>query len=357
MQRLKHGLKKGLRRTLVGLNGLGLGWLLRRLGFAKGAGIVMTHCVGYVPETDYLPPDMKTSTEKIEAMLKALSRRGMRCVTVREVVEALDRGEDAKDLLAFTMDDGYRDNFTEAMPLLKRYGASGTVFVESRAVDERSVSWMHRYFLVCRVKDERWFAEEYARRTRDEPTKEKLLAALEGGSSHGALYDLKRVLKYDADREDRERTSREILEAAGRSEDELSRAYLEWAEIEEMDEAGIEFGAHTIHHEILSRLDEDEKRREIAESTRILREHVKAPVTTFAYPFGRPWDYDDGCFEILREVGYRCSCAAIDGTNDPETDRWQLRRLPLNDDIPLADILAEIDGTLPLFRRLTGVRL
>ncbi|MFG0318373.1 MAG: polysaccharide deacetylase family protein, partial [Planctomycetota bacterium JB042] len=119
----------------------------------------------------------------------------------------------------------------------------------------------------------------------------------------------------------------------------------------------IEFGAHTIHHEILSRLDRDEKRREIAESTAVLRRHVRAPVTTFAYPFGRPWDFDEECFELLREEGYDCACAAIDGTNDPGTDRWQLRRLPLNDDIPLADVLAEIDGTLPLFRRLFRVRI
>lgn len=356
-QRLKHGLKRSLRRTLVRANGLGVGYLLRKLGFARGGGIVMTHCVGHIDETAYLPPDMKTSVEKVEALLVALARRGMRCVPVREVVAALDRGDSARDLLAFTMDDGYRDNFTVALPLLKKHGASGTVFVESRAVEERKMSWMHRYFLVCHERGERWFTEEYARRTKDAPTKEKLLAVLDSESARGSLYDLKRVLKYEADQDDREQTTLDVLVAAGRTDADIAPAYLEWGQIEQMDREGIEFGAHTIHHEILSRLDTDRKRREISESTRALRAHVRGAVTTFAYPFGRPWDYDEECFELLREEGYVCACAAIDGTNDPGVDRWQLRRLPLNDDIPLADILAEIDGTLPLFRRLLRIRI
>ena len=356
--KIKNSIKKGLRATLSRLNGVGLGLLLRKLGRGRGAGIVMTHCVGHVKETDYLPSDMKTSTAKVEALLKALKRRGIRCVTVRELVERLDAGDPADDLLAFTMDDGYRDNFTEALPLLKRYGGSGTVFVETRALTERKVSWMHRYFYIAHHKGEEYFAEQYRERTGEARVKELLEKAhQDGGSTLGFLYDFKRVLKYEADQVDRERVTGEILASIGRSDKDIAPAYLTWDEVETMDREGIEFGAHTIHHEILSRLDDDGVRREIGESTEELKKHVDAPVVTFAYPFGRPWDYSDNCYPVLSELGYRSSCAAIDGTNDPKTDRWQLKRLPLNDDIPLNDVLAEIDGTFHLARRLFRVNL
>lgn len=287
-----------------------------------------------------------------------MRRRGIRATTVRELVERLDSGDPAADLLAFTMDDGYKDNHSKAMPLLKKYQGSGTVFVETRAVGERKVSWMHRYFYIVDLKDEEFFAEEYAKRTAEEDVRSQLLKAqASGGSDLGFRYDFKRVLKYEADIEDRERVTIEILESLGKSDDDIAPAYLTWEEIEEMDREGIEFGAHTIHHEILSRLDADGVRREISVSTKTLQDHLKDPIVTFAYPFGRPWDYDEKCYPVLEDLGYTSSCAAIDGTNEPSTDRWQLKRLPLNDDIPLSHVLAELDGTFGLARRVLRVNL
>jgi len=355
---IKTGVKRGLRRALSEMNGLGLGLLLRRLGCGRGAGIVMTHCVGRVQETDYLPDDMKTSTEKVERLLRALKRRGIRCVSVAELVAALDRGEAARDLCAFTMDDGYRDNATEALPLLVRHGASGTVFVETHVVETREVSWMHRYFWVAFHRDEEFFAREYGERTNEPDIRQKILGAAHGnGSGRGALYDLKRILKYDADPADRDRVTREILQAAGGNDDEIAKAYLTWGEIEQLRRGGVELGAHTVHHAVLSTLDDAGVRDEILASTQVLKERVGQPIVSFAYPFGRPWDYDERCFPVLCELGYTSSCAAIDGTNDPETDRLQLRRLPLNDEIPLNDVLAELDGTFPLVRRLLRINL
>jgi peptidoglycan/xylan/chitin deacetylase (PgdA/CDA1 family) len=358
---LKTRLKKTLRRSIAALNGLGLGLLVRRLGGARGAGIIMTHCVGSVPETDYLPADMKTSTAKVEKLLRALRRRRVRCVPVRELVAALDRGEPASRLCAFTMDDGYRDNATEALPLLRRHGAGGTVFVETHVVESREPSWMHRYFWITHRRGEEFFAREYADRTREPAIRDKLLAAAPGGaangSGRGARYDLKRILKYEAGFADRDRVTREILAAAGGDDRDIARAYLTWEDVAALDGGGVEIGAHTVHHEILSRLDDTALRREIEGSTRALRGRTREPVVSFAYPFGRTWDYDARCYPLLRELGYTSSCAAIDGTNEPGTDRMQLKRLPLNDEIPLNEVLAELDGTLPLARRLLRIRL
>src|SRR5688572_29077521 len=109
---LKNGARRFLRRSLAAANSLGVGSLLRRFGCARGGAIVMTHCVGHVPETSYLPADMKTSEAKVDALLAALTRRGIRVVSVRDLAAALARGEDATRLVAFSMDDGYKDNLT-----------------------------------------------------------------------------------------------------------------------------------------------------------------------------------------------------------------------------------------------------
>lgn len=357
LDRLKNSLRRTLRRTLAVANSLGLGALCRRLGRSRGGAIVMTHCVGHLPETAYLPADMKTSAAKVEELLLALGKRGMRVVSVRELVAAFERGEDGKDLVAFSMDDGYRDNLEIAAPLLAKHGAGGTVYVETGVVGDRRVSWMHRYFWIVHEKGEAFFAGEYMKRTAEPKVKELLEKASASGHDLGALYAFKRVLKYEADFADRERVTSEILASIGGSDAAIARSYLTWDEVRELGRRGVEIGAHTVHHEILSRLDEAGIRREIEESTRALRERLDQPVDTFAYPFGRKWDYNEHCFRVLEELRYRAACAAMEGTNDAGTPRWELRRLALNDDIPLTELLAEIDGTFDLARRVLRVSI
>ncbi|MBI4878422.1 MAG: polysaccharide deacetylase family protein [Planctomycetes bacterium] len=356
MDRVKDLLKKALRRALSLMNGAGLGLLLRRLGRARGAGIVLAHCIGYAPETAHLPADMKTSARKVERLLRALRRRGVRCVAVRELVAALERGEPPERLLAFTMDDGYRDNLTTALPLLERHGAGATVFVETHVLGTRIVSWLQRYFRVVHDRGVAFFVAEYARRTHEPGLRQRLVAAA-GKPGAGAEREVKRILKYEADLADRERVTREILEALGAQDADLAAAYLTWQEAEELSRRGVEVGAHGVHHEVLARLSAEGARREIEQSARSVAEHSGAPVVSFAYPYGRPWDFGADCFPALKELGFTSACAAIAGVNDARTDRLQLRRLPLSDAIPLNDILAEIDGTFALARRLFGVNL
>lgn len=355
--RLKNSLRRFLRRFLARLNTLGLWRYLRRSGKAKGGGIVMTHCIGHVPETAYLPPDMKTSEAKVEELLRELGKRGIRVGTVRELVARLDRGDPARDFVAFSMDDGYRDNLTVGLPLLKKHGASGTVYVETGVVETRRPTWMHRYFFIVHQKGEAFFAAEYMKRTREQKVKQLLENAVAKGSDLGALYDFKRVLKYEADLADRERVTREILAEMGGSDESIAKSYLTWDEVKALEKGGVEIGAHTVHHEILSRLDETTMKREIGESTATLRDQHGLAIDTFAYPFGRAWDYNPACVKLLSDLGYKASCAAMEGTNDPRTPRMELKRLALNDDIPLDEILAELDGAYDLARRVLRVKI
>lgn len=357
IDRLKYALRRTLRKSLATANGLGLGALCRKLGFSRGGAIVMTHCVGHLPETAYLPADMKTSEAKVEALLVALKARKIRIVSVRDLAEALERGESCRNLVAFSMDDGYRDNLTIAMPLLQKHGAGGTVYVETGVVGTRKVSWMHRYFFTVHQKGEAYFASEYMRRTREPKVKELLEKAAASGHDLGALYAFKRVLKYEADFADRDRVTAEILAALGGDDESIARSYLTWEEVVALAEGGIEIGAHTVHHEILSRLDRSGISREIEESTLALRERTKQPIDTFAYPFGRKWDYNAECFSVLERLGVKAACAAMEGTNDSKTPRYELNRLALNDEIPLSEILAEIDGTFAFARRVLRVRI
>lgn len=70
-----------------------------------------------------------------ESHLRWLAWRGYRSLTLSELALAAvhDRGQSGLRV-AITFDDGYRDNWTHALPLLRRYGFNATVFVVTDAI-------------------------------------------------------------------------------------------------------------------------------------------------------------------------------------------------------------------------------
>jgi peptidoglycan/xylan/chitin deacetylase (PgdA/CDA1 family) len=67
----------------------------------------------------------------------------------------------------------------------------------------------------------------------------------------------------------------------------LGRERLSWAEMREMGRHGFEFGAHTLTHSDLTRLDAPEIERQLVDSKRRLEDALSLPVRTFAYPYGQ----------------------------------------------------------------------
>jgi peptidoglycan/xylan/chitin deacetylase (PgdA/CDA1 family) len=61
---------------------------------------------------------------------------------------------------------------------------------------------------------------------------------------------------------------------------------LEWDEIKEMTNNGIDFGAHSMTHEVLAKLSLEEARREIVKSKLAIQEYLNHDVTVFSYPYG-----------------------------------------------------------------------
>ncbi|MFD0684267.1 polysaccharide deacetylase family protein [Actinomadura fibrosa] len=87
----------------------------------------MYHSVDHFDEDPHL---VTVSPQRFEGQLAWLRARGLRGVSVRELLEAQDAGR-ARGLVGLTFDDGYADFATRAVPALVRFGFGATVFVVS----------------------------------------------------------------------------------------------------------------------------------------------------------------------------------------------------------------------------------
>lgn len=87
--------------------------------------ILMYHAIARVPED---PNRICVSPERFEAQMGYLKRRGLRGVSVRELLEAGGTRR-ARGLVGLTFDDGYENFLQDALPVLERFGFSATVFM------------------------------------------------------------------------------------------------------------------------------------------------------------------------------------------------------------------------------------
>ena len=93
----------------------------------------------------------------------------------------------------------------------------------------------------------------------------------------------------------------------------------------------VEIGAHSVTHSRLGSLPGPTQQREIEHSKAFLEEVVERPVSSFAYPYGRPGDYTCDTMRMVRAAGFCCACANFSGVIDRSTDHYQLPRMYVHD--------------------------
>ena len=85
------------------------------------------------------PFNITIRPKRFEQHMRWLHRRGRRCTSVGELVEAW-RNNTASGMVGLSFDDGYADFIDNALPVLRRYGFSATLFSRWRADSEATAA-------------------------------------------------------------------------------------------------------------------------------------------------------------------------------------------------------------------------
>ncbi len=248
-------------------------------------------------------------------------------LSLEDAVQRMKNRDIPDNAIVVTFDDGYRDNYINAFPILKELSIQATIFLTTDCVDSRRVLWHDRIFSAFR-ETKVLFLRSFGRDLKEYPLRtleEKLFAQQEVLKFVRSLDDTERLLWVDR--------LINLFEVEDRKQ--APDLMLRWNEIRAMHQNGISFGSHTVTHPILSRLSIDKARVEIYESKRILEEKLETPVRTFAYPSGRKIDYNESIKSILKEAGYACGLTMMFGVNENGQDLFELRRgHPWEKDLP-----------------------
>ena len=201
--------------------------------------------------------------------------------------------------VVITMDDGNKDNYRYAYPILKKHNLPATVFISTGYIGTGKLFWWHQVEYAIRNTfmtelqvdglGRLALSSETLRRQTAEEVIEKLNEFPEAEKNRliAQIVKLSRVSVPDDLSEER---------------------ILNWDEILEMEKNGISFGAHTVTHPILTRVSLEQAKIEISQSRKDIEQRLGHKVNTFAYPNGL---HNSQIIEIVREGGFTCAVTVL----------------------------------------------
>lgn len=227
--------------------------------------------------------------------------------------------------ICITFDDGYEDNFAQALPILKDLYIPATIFVSTGTLGTKKELWwdeLERILLTGTSYKDQFtlkhylFGYTYNTSTLQERTK--------------VYYILHWIMYNQITIEEREDFLHQLRDWAEMGEEGRKDNLI--VGIDKLKEAStsdiITIGAHTVHHPSLSTLCYEEQQKEIAKSKDTLEQLLNKCVTVFSYPFGCKNDYNNDTLKICKDLKIIKAASNFRGIydTDRENNEFQIPR-------------------------------
>lgn len=261
----------------------------------------------------------------LEQCLRYATEHDFHFATVDEVVQmALQGITPSAPTLCFTIDDGFRDQVTELVPVLLHYNAKPTIFVLTDFVDGRDWPWDAKLSYLAQNSPRKQASFSFNGKTF-----ELDLSSLEKRTE--GRRALVRFTKYlPGDKIDpflalvSEQLEVPLSHQAGVGYEAAS-----WDELRAMHAKGLNVAAHGCSHKVFSGLSSEQVREELRISRERVQTEIPAASQVFAYPSGTHLDFNRAHNAPVADAGFMAAVSAIPGNcrlSDIKADLFNIRR-------------------------------
>jgi len=267
--------------------------------------------------------DLKVSQGFLEQLILKYRQKGFDFISLDELSRILSKSYRVdRPFVSFTIDDGYVDNYTNALPIFEKYQVPFAVFVATDFIDKRAVLWWdsiedlilsNEIVLTsdgktypCTTYQERWDTFRYLRERILELNQNRIEQELQ-----------QMFCNYEID------WQRPIKEKG-----------MSWEQVRKLANHPLcTIGGHTISHPSLKKLSSSEAHYEIEEGRRKLEQVIGQPINFFAYPYGTPNEVGERELQIVSEQGFKLAFCAYGGgiTAKMNTQPYSLPRVYLHE--------------------------
>jgi len=280
---------------------------------------------------DYSHPGIVVFKATLAKQMRFLADR-YNVISFDKLVEALKIGRKLPPkTVVITFDDGWRDNYLNAYPVLKNHNLPAIIFLSTCFLENNKLFWPETLnYLIGQgksgVQHLGLTLRELSQKVKD-PLQRRILQSLLDVYQH----PLKRIeLMKRIDPDLREEIFCSLKRYFSRADDGIQsrRWSLTWEEAMEMAEDGITFGSHGVSHEPLPLLGKPEIMKELFDSKKIIEKRLRANVRFFAYPNG---DYNTETQRLAQAAGYEAACTT--GRGWSSDNLFEMERIGVHDSI------------------------
>ena len=266
--------------------------------------------------------DLKVSTSFLESIILSYKAKGFDFISLDYLSVILSSSQNPKrPFIAFTIDDGYLDNYTNALPIFERYKIPFAIFVATNFIDQKVVLWWdileelvihndiihyNKQSFPCHTFQEKWDTFRIIREDILKFDQKQLIETLQKAFSDYHIDWLK-----------------PICEKA-----------MTWDQIKELSQHPLcTIGGHTVSHPALNQLSDDDFRQEVRVGIEKLENITGQKINHFAYPYGSPNEIGEREYRLIIEFNFKTSFIAYGGciTEENKNNITHLPRVYLHE--------------------------
>lgn len=256
----------------------------------------------------------------LETLIEYFRYRKVDIVSLGEARRRLHEQDYSKRFVAFTLDDGYRDNLEFAWPIFKKHGVPAALFIATSFPDKLGLLW--------------WVALERAIAVTDRIVievdgKPRFFDCADAGAKQHVFEQIYWWLRRLPDENELRRVVSDLCERYG--VDPLGPCKdlcMGWSELETLAaEPLITIGAHSVNHYMLKKWDAATVKQELTQSASVIEKALGRKPADFAYPVGDCTSAGEREFGLAAEAGYELAVTTRPGVIFPE-HREHMTALP-----------------------------
>lgn len=247
-----------------------------------------------------------------------------------------------------TFDDGYYDNLSNAYPVLKARNMPAIIFLATDFIGKATPFYWDRvaYCFSHTHYDGANLPVLGVRSWSSADARDAIL-----------LEWIETVKRIPEDEKKRAVDQMDSILGVAVPEDAFLKLHLTWDQVRELSQNGIEFGAHTVSHPILTRISLSQAHAEIVNSKRRIEDEIGKQVVGFAYPNGGAADFSPDIIKLIEGAGIQVAFSLISGPVFYETVKRQpfaIRRIFFSYQDDFSRFVLKVTGAGRMMEKIRG---
>ena len=269
---------------------------------ALGLVYMLHHVASKNPNGIPTNEDLKVSPTYLEKVIIKYRKKDFDFISLDELSEIISSNKkQEKPFIAFTIDDGYLDNYTKALPIFERHKVPFAIFVATDFIDQKAILWWDVIEKLILKNDSITVGDmDFPCHTFQEK------------------WDAFRILREKILRFDQTKLEEELRNIFNHYDIDwyapIRHQAMSWEQITNISQHPLcTIGGNTVSHLALNKLDDNKFHREIAEGIAKLQEVIGKPVYHFAYPYGSPHEIGEREYKLISEYHFKTVFSSYGG--------------------------------------------